>query len=109
MTPKTPMELKYTKNWRPITLLNVDYKNVTHIIKNKILKALPSIISEVQSGLQAGKSTSDNLILMCLNLEYFQNNPDQETLLIILKGTEQLQISVKARQQRESGPFMRMM
>ena len=106
MTPKTPMELKYTKNWKPITLLNVDYKNVTHIIKNKILKALPSIISEVQSGLQAGKSTSDNLIL---NLEYFQNNPDQETLLIILKGTEQLQISVKARQQRESGPFMRMM
>ena len=24
--PKTPMELRYIKNWRPITLLNVDYK-----------------------------------------------------------------------------------
>ena len=31
------------------------------------------------------------------------------TLLIIFKGSEQLQISVKARQQIESGPFMRMM
>ena len=80
--PKTPMELRYIKNWRPITLLNVDYKIFTHIIKNKILKALPSIISEVQSGFQAGKSTTDNLILMCLNMEYFQNNPDQEGLLL---------------------------
>ena len=80
--PKTPMELRYIKNWRPITLLNVDYKIFTHVIKNKILKALPSIISEVQSGFQAGKSTTDNLILMCLNLEYFQNNPDQEGLLL---------------------------
>ena len=79
---KTPMELRYNNNWRPITLLSVDYKKFTHIIKNKILKALPSIISEVQSGFQAGKSTSDNLILMCLNLEYFQNNPDQEGLLL---------------------------
>ena len=81
--PKTPMELRYIKNWRPITLLNVDYKMFTHIIKNRIMKALPSIISDIQSGFQAGKSTSDNLILMCLTLEYFQNyNPDQEGMQI---------------------------
>ena len=80
--PKTPMELAYIKNWRPITLLNVDYKIFTHVIKNRILKALPSIISNVQSGFQAGKSTIDNLILMSLTLEYFHNNPEEEGMLL---------------------------
>ena len=80
--PKTPMELAYIKNWRLITLLNVDYKIFTHVIKNRILKVLPFIISNIQTGFQAGKSTSENLILMCLTLEHFNNYPDQEGLLL---------------------------
>ena len=28
--PKPPPDLVYFKNWRPITLLNVDYKNFAH-------------------------------------------------------------------------------
>ena len=43
------------------------YKEFSNIISPNAQKALPSIISEVQTGFQAGKSTSDNLILMCLN------------------------------------------
>ena len=65
------MELSYIKNWRPITLLNVDYKILTHVTKNRIMEALPSNISDIQSGFQADKSTSDNLILMCFTLEIF--------------------------------------
>ena len=67
---------------KPKTAMELRYIIFTHIIKNKILKAFPSIISEVQSRFQASKNTSDNLILMCLNLEYFQNNPDEEGLLL---------------------------
>ena len=59
-----PTELVNIKNWRPITLLNVDYKIFTHVIKNIILSSLPYIISNVQSGFQAGKSTSPLSILM---------------------------------------------
>ena len=80
--PKTPMELAYIKNWRPITLLNVDYKIFTHVIKNRIVKVLPKILSNVQSGFQAGKSTHDNLILMCLTIKFFNNNPEEEGLLL---------------------------
>ena len=36
----------------------------THFIKNRIIKVLPSIISNIQSGFQSGKSTCDNLILV---------------------------------------------
>ena len=74
--PKSPVELNFIKNWRPITLLNVDYKIFTHIIKNRIIKTLPSVISKAQSGFQAGRSTCDNLILMCLTLEHFNENPE---------------------------------
>ena len=80
--PKTPIELTYIKNWRPITLLNIDYKIFAHIIKNRINKSLPQIISSTQSGFQAGRSTSDNLILICLVLEHFNNNIEEEGLLL---------------------------
>ena len=80
--PKPPAELVYIKNWRPITLLNIDYKIFTHVIKNRILRSLPHIISNVQSGFQAGKSACDNLILMYLALEHFINNPEEEALLL---------------------------
>ena len=66
----------------PITLLNIDYKIFTHVIKNIILRSLPHIISNVQSGFQAGKSACDNLILMYLALEHFINNPEEEALLL---------------------------
>ena len=79
--PKTPVELCYIKNWRPITLLNTDYKIFTHVIK-RLIKAIPCIISNVQSGFQAGKSSCDNLILLCLTLEHFNNNPEEEGLLL---------------------------
>ena len=80
--PKPPSELVHIKNWRPITLLNTDYKIFTHAIKNRLLESVPFIIDRVQSGFQAGKSTCDNLILMCLALEHFQDNESEEGLIL---------------------------
>ena len=37
----------------------------------------------MQSGFQSGKSTSDNLILMCLVLDHFNNNSDVEEGLLV--------------------------
>ena len=80
--PKSPRELNYIRNWRPITLLNTDYKIFTHAIKNRIILAVPNLISEAQSGFQAGRSTTDNLILMYLIVESFNNDPTKEGLLL---------------------------
>ena len=80
--PKPPTELVNLKNWRPITLLNVDYKIFTHIIKDRFIKAIPHVVSKAQTGFQAGKCTTDNLILLCLVLEHFQNNEDKGGLLL---------------------------
>ena len=80
--PKSPSELNYIKNWRPITLLNVDYKIFTHVIKNRILLTIPKLISKSQSGFQKGKSTTDNLILMYLTLEHYQNNNEDQGMIM---------------------------
>ena len=80
--PKPPPELKSLKNWRPITLLNTDYKIFTHVIKNRLMQTLPDLISNAQSGFRPGRSTSDNLIMMYLVLEYFNNNPEEEGIIM---------------------------
>lgn len=80
--PKPATELIHIKNWRPITLLNVDYKIFCHVIKNRVLKAIPVIIDNVQSGFQPGKSTTDNLILMTLALEYFNHHEEEEGMIV---------------------------
>ena len=69
-------------NWRPITLLNVDYKIFANVIKNRFTRSIPQIISNVQSGFRKGRSTNDNLILICLILEHFQDNSDDEGVIL---------------------------
>ena len=59
-----------------------DYKILTHFIKNCLLSAIPEIISNCQSGFQAGRSTTDNLVLMYLVLEHFANNPEDTGFLL---------------------------
>ena len=80
--PKSVEELHHIANWRPITLLNNDYKILTHLIKKRLLNVIPQIISNCQSGFQAGRSTTDNLVLMYLVLEHFSNNPQDEGFLL---------------------------
>ena len=79
---KPPPDLIYLKNWRPITLLNVDYKIFAHLIKNRFVKALPHVISNVQSGFQAGKSTTDNLILMSLVIDHFDKHIEDSGMIL---------------------------
>ena len=40
----------YLKNWRPISLLNTDYKILAQIFSKRLQKVLPTIISEFQNG-----------------------------------------------------------
>ena len=40
LLPKQGKDHKHLKDWRPITLLNVDYKIYTHIIKNRLKNVL---------------------------------------------------------------------
>ena len=49
LIPKKDAELYYIKNWRPITLLNTDYKIAVKALANRIKSVLPSIINNDQT------------------------------------------------------------
>ena len=52
------------KNWRPISLLNVDYKIGTKTLANRLKTVLPSILNEDQTCGVPGRSIFDNLRLV---------------------------------------------
>jgi len=49
------------RNWRPISLLNVDYKILARIMSNRLKYVLPTIISEDQTCSVIGRDISDNI------------------------------------------------
>ena len=62
--PKPGKDRSFIKNWRPITLLNVDYKILSATIANRFKKVLPSIISETQKGFLKGRFIGENTRLI---------------------------------------------
>ena len=59
-----------TKNWRPISLLNVDYKIATRAISGRLLGVMGSIIGPGQTCGVRGRSISENLFTIRDLLEY---------------------------------------
>ena len=52
---------KYLKNWRPISLLNNDYKIVTKALALRLEKVLPTIISPNQTGYVKGRYIGESI------------------------------------------------
>ena len=55
LIPKKDKNLEFLKNWRPITLLNTDYKIATKAIAMRLEKVLPKIIHPCQAGYIKGR------------------------------------------------------
>lgn len=69
------------KNWRPISLLNTDYKIISRALTNRLTKALPYIIDSDQTFCIEGRSIYSNLHLMRDTIEYTN---DRNTQLAII-------------------------
>ena len=61
-----------TKNWRPISLLNVDYKIATRAISGRLLGVMSSIIGPDQTCAVRGRTISENLARVRDLLEYVE-------------------------------------
>ena len=61
LLPKKKKDPLYLKNWRPISLLNVDYKIATKALATRLKKVLPSIISNSQTGYLEGRFIGENI------------------------------------------------
>lgn len=69
LIPKKNKPTNLLKNWRPITLLNCDYKIATKSVASRIRKVLPKIINNDQTGFLKGRfigEKSDLLIVLLI-------------------------------------------
>ena len=60
-------------SWRPLTLLNTDYKIVTKAIANRIKKYLPNIINCFQTGFIKGRYICENIRLVQETIEKLED------------------------------------
>ncbi len=61
LIPKKEKNRLFLINWKPITLLNVDYKILAKSLANRLCKVLPHIINEDQTGYIKGRFIAYNI------------------------------------------------
>lgn len=61
LIPKKSKEILLLKNWRPISLLNTDYKIATKCIAIRLEKVLPPLIARDQTGYIKGRYIGENI------------------------------------------------
>lgn len=70
LLPKPDKDHFLLENWRPITLLNVDYKILSLIVARRLKKGLSQIINETQTGFMANRHISCNMRLILDLIDY---------------------------------------
>ena len=75
LIPKSDKDTSLLENWRPISLLNVDYKIATKVIANRVKKILYKIINCSQTGFLKGRYIGENIRLL---FEIIEHAEEQE-------------------------------
>jgi len=70
LSPEKSEELYYIKNWRPLTLLNYDYKIATKAIVNHLKTHLHKLINNDQTGFLKGRFIGENIHLVDRVINY---------------------------------------
>ena len=85
MIPKKKKDTQYLKNWRPVTLLNVDYKIATKTIALHIEKVLPHLINPTQTGYVKGRFIAiDESIRLILDIMEYTKHKDIPGVAVFL-------------------------
>ena len=72
LLPKGNKPRELIKNWRPITLLNVDYKLLAGVLASRMKEVLPSIIQNEQKGFLKNQYIGENIRTIADSLEYIR-------------------------------------
>ena len=67
-------DITLLKNWRPITLLNIDYKLIAKALAANLTKVIKNIISNDQTCCVPGRDIADNVLAMRDLVDYIDEN-----------------------------------
>jgi len=71
--PKKDKDKKYLKNWRPISILNNDYKIVTKALALPLEIVSPTIISPNQTGHVMGRYIDESITIITDMISFTKN------------------------------------
>ncbi len=83
LIPKKDKKRTLLKNWRPISLLNTDYKILTKALASRLKKALPLIIDPDQTGFLEGRYIGENIRTISDLIDYTSLKNTPGILLLI--------------------------
>lgn len=81
--PKPNKDPLFIDNWRPICLLNNDYKIMALMLARRIKDVLDNVIDETQSGFMKNRHISNNLRLVFDILDYSDLIQDDSFILLL--------------------------
>ena len=83
LIPKGNKDKRLLKNWRPISLLNVDYKIMAKALATRLQKVISSVINSDQVGYIKGRYIGDNIRTILDILEITKKELDPGLLVMI--------------------------
>ena len=83
LIPKKAKDIRLLMNWRPISLLNTDYKILAKVLASRLQQALKEIISPDQTSYIKGRSIGENIRLISDVIEHTTKN-DTKGYIVLL-------------------------
>ena len=83
LLPKGDKPREFIKNWRPISLINVDCKLLSGVLAHRLKKVLPKIIGNEQKGFLKRRYIGENIRTVYDLMEYLETK-NQEGMLLLL-------------------------
>ena len=83
LLPKGEKDRLFLKNWRPISLLNVDYKILAKALANRLIEFLPQLIDEDQTGYVKKRFIGNNIRIIEDIMIYTKRNKLSGILLSV--------------------------
>lgn len=87
LIPKKGVDRQLISNWRPITLLNTDFKIFSKALAKRIQSCIKEVVAEEQTGFIRGRSISDNLLTTRTVIDYTEAT-DQSAILLQVDYTK---------------------
>uniref|UniRef100_A0A803T1R0 Reverse transcriptase domain-containing protein n=1 Tax=Anolis carolinensis TaxID=28377 RepID=A0A803T1R0_ANOCA len=84
LIPKENQDEKQIQNYRPISLLNIDYKIFSSILANRLKSTLSNWINADQAGFLPGRQIKDNTRIILNIIEHIQNTKLKKGALLLL-------------------------
>lgn len=81
LIPKKGKDLTSLNNWRPLTMLNVDYKIVAKALAGRLQSVLPDVIDGDQTGFMKNRNIATN-IRKAIEIAEFVEKTDQPAIML---------------------------